>query len=284
MEIKKKRRPAKKSTSTKKAPTKKRLTVEEDDELPTRKIGDIKRNRSWALYGRSGSGKTTLAATFPKPILYLDIRDEGTDSIADVEGIDVLEPKTVEEVEEALFWLIRNPKRYKTVIIDTVTQMQEMAVEEIAAKSKSKKKAGEWGSMTKQMWGEVSAKLKSLIIDFRNLPMEVVFIAQDRVFNLDDEDGEDSELMPEVGPRLMPSVASVLNAAVTVIGNTFIRQVTVKKKVKGVMKRTEKTEYCLRVGPSHVYVTKIRKPRSLEAPEFISDPTYEAIVDVIKGE
>ena len=277
----------KKTTGKRASPSKRSVEPEkdEDEDLPVRKIADIKRHRSYAFYGRSGSGKTTLSATFPKPILYIDIRDEGTDSIADVEGIDVLEPKTVEEFEDALFWLIKNPKKYRTVVIDTVTQLQEMAVEEIgAAKSRKSKKPGEWGSMTKQAWGEVSGKLKSLIIDFRNLPMEVVFIAQDRVFNLDDEEGEDSELMPEVGPRLMPSVASVLNAAVTVIGNTFIRHVTVKKKVKGVMKRTEKTEYCLRVGPSHVYITKIRKPRSIGAPEFISDPTYESILEVIKGE
>jgi len=259
---------------------------EDDDDLPVRKISEIKRFRSYAFYGRSGSGKTTLSSTFPKPILYLDVRDEGTDSIADVDGIDVLEPKSVEEVEEALFWLMRNPKKYKTLVIDTVTQLQEMAVEEIAAsKGKKSKKPGEWGSMTKQSWGEVSAKLKSLIIDFRNLPMEVVFIAQDRVFNMDEDESEDNELTPEIGPRLMPSVASVLNAAVTVIGNTFIRRVVTRKKDdKGVMKKTERTEYCLRVGPSHLYVTKLRKPRSQVAPEFISDPTYESLQEAIKGE
>jgi len=83
----------------------------------------------------------------------------------------------------------------------------------------------------------------------------------------------------------MPSVASVLNAAVTVIGNTFIRRVVTRKKDdKGVMKKTERTEYCLRVGPSHLYVTKLRKPRSQVAPEFISDPTYESLQEAIKGE
>lgn len=275
-----------KKRTAKAAPAKRRTEREDDDDLPVRKIAEIKRHRSYAFYGRSGSGKTTLSATFPKPMLYIDIRDEGTDSIADVEGIDVLEPKSVEEVEEALFWLMRNPKKYKTVVMDTVTQLQEMAVEEVAGrKGKKSKKPGEWGSMTKQAWGEVSGKLKSLIIDFRNLPMEVVFIAQDRVFNMDEEDFEDNELMPEIGPRLMPSVASVLNAAVTVIGNTFIRRATIRKKdAKGVMKKVEKTEYCLRVGPSHLYVTKLRKPRSQVAPEFISDPTYESIQEAIKGE
>ena len=33
------------------------------------------------FYGRSGTGKTTLSATFPKPLLILDIAEKGTDSI-----------------------------------------------------------------------------------------------------------------------------------------------------------------------------------------------------------
>ena len=38
------------------------------------------------LYGRSGTGKTTIAASFPTPLLLLDIREKGTDSVANVKG------------------------------------------------------------------------------------------------------------------------------------------------------------------------------------------------------
>lgn len=274
-----------------KTPTKSR--ERDDDVLPgVKKIKDIKRHRSTVLYGRSGTGKTTLAASWPTPILYLDIKDEGTDSIADVEGIDVKEIADSEELDEVLLWLIRNPKKYKTVILDTMSQLQEIVVEEVAEAAKKKlkgKRAGDFGTLTKQDWGTVSSRLKSWIIDFRDLPMETVFIAQDRTFNLDDEGADENaeQLAPEVGPRLMPSVASVLNAAVSVIGNTFIRVRHVKKpdpKREGKFKMVEKKEYCLRLGPSAIYVTKVRKPKEHIAPDFIVDPSYEDIIAVIQGD
>jgi len=261
-------------------------TAKKSEELDgVKKIGDIKRHRSFVLYGRSGSGKTTLAGDFPKPMLYLDIRDEGTDSIADVEGIDVKEIESSEDVEEVRDFLRRNPKRYKTVVLDTVTQLQELVVNEIAEGKKLKgKRAGDFGTLTKQDWGAVSAKLKGFIIDFRDMPMEVVFIAQERVFNLSDEETDESnQLEPEVGPQLMPSVKSVLNAAVIVVGSTFIRRRTIVKEIKGKKVKREKVEYALRLGPNSVYNTKVRKPREIEAPDFISDPTYQAIIDVIEG-
>lgn len=272
------------------ATTAKKTKAQDDDPLPgVKKISEIKRPRSTVLYGRSGTGKTTLAASWPKPILYLDIKDEGTDSIADVEGIDVKEIEDVEDMDEVLFWLIRNPKKYKTVVLDTLSQLQEMSVDEVARELKKKvvkgKRAGDFGTLTKQDWGKVSSRLKSWIVDFRDLPMEVVFIAQDRTFNFgDDESSEDEVLAPEVGPRLMPSVASVLNAAVSTIGNTFIRVRTIKKTIDGKKRAVEKKEYCLRLGPSPLYVTKVRKPKSISAPDFIVDPTYEDIQDVITGE
>lgn len=275
-----------------KTPTKSKR--QEEDLLPgVRKIGDIERPRSTVLYGRSGTGKTTLAASWPKPILYLDIRDEGTDSIADVDRIDVKEITDSDEMDEVLLWLIRNPGKYKTVILDTVSQLQEMVVEEVAKEAKKKLKGklpGDFGTLTKQDWGKVSSRLKSWIIDFRDLPMETVLIAQDRMFNAsDDESADDNveQLAPEIGPRLMPSVASVLNAAVSIIGNTFIRVRHVKKpdpKRAGKTKLVEKKEYCLRLGPSSLYITKVRKPKEHTAPDFIVDPTYEDLIAVIKGE
>lgn len=259
----------------------------DDDELSgLKKIKDIKRRRSFVLYGRSGSGKTTLAADFPKPMLYLDIKDEGTDSIADVEGIDVKEITCYEDIESTLHWLLRNPKKYKTVVLDTMSQLQEILVDEVGQNNKKKngKKPGEWGSMSKQDWGEVSSKMKSLVIDFRDLPLEVVFIAQDKTFGVDDEDG-DNQLLPEVGPRLMPSVATVMNAAVSVIGCTFIRRKLITKVGKdGKKVKTQKTVYCLRIGPSPVYTTKMRKPKEIELPDFLEDPTYEDLIDIITGD
>lgn len=265
----------------------KKSIEDDDDELPVRNVGDIKRKRSWVFYGRSGTGKTTIASSFPKPLLLLDVSDEGTDSIADIEDIQVRDIEEWDDLEHTYWWLVKNPDAYKTIVIDTVTQLQSKCVEKIlAAKKKDASRAGEWGSMTKGEWGDVARAMKTWLERFRSLPMEVVFLAQDRVFNFDDDSGDSEEqLAPEVGPRLSPSVASALNAMVSVIGNTFTREkVRSKKGENGKIVEKRKIEYCLRVGPNPVYVTKLRKPKVIEAPAFIVDPTYEDLIEAIKGE
>lgn len=244
------------------------------------------------IYGRSGTGKTTFTGTFPSPILLLDVSDKGTDSIADVKDCKVMEVTCWDDFEMVYWYLKDHPEEYSTVVVDTITQLQQFSILKVLAeKGKKEENAGDWGTMTKREWGDVAAMMKTWITNYRDLPMEVVFIAQDRVFNLDEE-SQDSEniLMPEVGPRLSPSVAAHLNASVSVIANTFIREkITVTKvKKEGFKKPKEKEEvvyqYCMRVGPNPMYVTKLRKPKNVTPPSFVVDATYEDLVGIIKGE
>jgi hypothetical protein len=256
----------------------------EVDELPVRPVSEVSRHRSYVLYGRSASGKTTLASTFPKPLLLLDARDKGTDSIADVEGIEVMDIETWTDFETVYWYLKQHPKKYKTIVIDTLSQVQQVAIEkQIGDNLEEGQRAGDWGTMTKRDWGTVASALKTWIINFRDLPMQVVFIAQDRVFNIEEED-EAEGLSPEVGPGLMPSVVKHLNAAVTVIGNTFIRDKTIVKGVGKKKREFKKTQYCLRIGPHAIYTTKIRKPKKVKLKSVMVDPTYEDLVEIIKGE
>lgn len=219
------------------------------------------------------------------PGLLIDIKDRGTGSVRNVKGLEVLEVDSYEEVEEAFWFLKANPKKYKTVILDHMTQLQQVVIEEVMAgkKKKGNKNLGDWGTMTKQDWGEVSALMKSSVTNFRDLPMNVVFLAQDRVFNVDDADESVGEIDPEVGPRLSPATASHLCAAVSVIGNTFIRSRTKTIKVDGKSKTKEVVEYCLRLGPSSAYITKIRKPKDTSIPSFLVDPTYDELIEIIEG-
>lgn len=251
-----------------------------------RSVAGIVRPRSWCIYGRSGTGKTTLASTFPGPLLLLDVRDRGTDSVND-RTIDVKDIETLEDIEDTYYFLKENPGVYKTIIIDTVTQLQQVFMEEVTAGAR-KKSAGAWGSMTRQQFGDVAAMMKEWVLNYRNLTdldMEIIFIAQERTTSSNDDDGRtDDLLVPEVGPSVMPSIAIHLNANVAAIVNTFIR--IKRTKVTHGNKTTEKedAQYCLRVGPNPVYTTKFRKPRGIIAPAFIEDPTYDDVLDVMKGD
>ena len=246
---------------------------------------------AFVFYGRSGTGKTTLAADFEKPMLYIDCRDKGGKSIRDVKGIKKFKVTEFAQFEEAYWWLKQNPQRYRTVVIDTVSQLQAMYVAEFGAKKKNKsgRKVGDWGTLSQRDWGDIAAHLKEWLGNYRDLVeegMDVVFIAQDRTFNMSEDDEDEETLAPEIGPGLSPSVAKSLNASVDLIGNTFIRSTWKEEKnAKGkVIREAEVIDFCLRIGPNSLYVTKVRKPKHQVAPALIVDPSYDDILDVINGD
>jgi hypothetical protein len=251
-------------------------------------VGDLEPEFNIVLYGQPGSGKTTVAATLPTPILFIDCSEKGTDSVRDVKGVDVLRAETWEEVD-LIYWFLKKGKhKYKSVVMDTVSQAQDLAIKQhLQEKGKGVEDGaiGNWGTMHKQDWGTVATTLKTFIISMRDLPLNVCFVAHDRVFG-GEEDDEENVIAPSVGPRLMPSVATTLNGAVSIIGNTFIRERFRRAKKKGKKKGKERriVDYCLRIGPSATYITKIRKPKSIELPDILVNPTYSSIMELIEGE
>lgn len=230
------------------------------------------------FYGKAGTGKTTVAATFPKPLLHLDIREKGTDSIADMKEVDTLSIEDWEQFEQ-VYWYLKSPEnKYKTVVIDAVSQLQDFAL--IAALAENNKDEG--APVSKRDFGVAAGRLKTWIINYRDLVddnINVVFLAHDRTN--EGEEGDDGEMTPSVGPRLMPSVASVLTAAVKIIGNTFVKE-SHEKLEGGKVKRS--VVYCMRLGPHAYYTTKVRQPKGSYAPEIIEDPNFTDMVSIMKGE
>lgn len=228
---------------------------------------------SMLVYGRSGTGKTTFSTSFPKPILLIDVREEGTDSVRNVEGVDVISVTEWDDIERLYWYLESGKSKYKSVIIDTITQCQDLAVAKIL-KEENK------DFVTQPVWGRVAGLMKQWIVNYRDLPLNSLFIAQDRTSQLE-LDAEEDQLIPEIGPQVIPSVAKTLNAAVKVIGQSYIYEVA-KRLKSGKIKRT--IEFRLRVGPHPYYTTKIRKPKNAKIPEFLKDPSYDDVVTIMKGD
>ena len=232
------------------------------------------------FYGRPGSGKTTLACTFPKPLLLIDMKDEKGYLIAKkIKGVTVVRAKTVEDLYTIYWHLRENPDQYKTVVLDTVTAGQSLFIEDLRLRKKPNidpNKMGMWGTMSRQDWGEISQNYGPLLINFRDLDLNVVYLSHERTFNQGEDENEDDRLDPYIGPRLMPSISSSLLAAVDFIGNCFIRQVKIKDQFK--------SQYCLRVGPHPVYITKVRVPKEREVEAVLVDTSYNDIIDLIEGE
>lgn len=231
-------------------------------------------------YGRSGTGKTTFASTFPKPMLVLDVREKGTDSISNVKGVKVGEIREWSQFEEVYWWLEKGDHDFKTIVIDQLSTLQELAMAQ-AMKDNDKDPAKD--SVSKRDFGQAGGLMKAWCMNYRDLidkGIHVVFLAHDRTTTTEEDNSGDERIDPSVGARLMPSVASFINGAMKIIGNTMIReqfQIVNKRKVRSV-------EYCMRIGPHAYYTTKTRSPVGVESPDLLVDPTFEKLMGVMKGQ
>lgn len=240
-------------------------------------VADIPDHSSTLLYGEGGTGKTALSGTWPKKMLIIDIAEHGTKTLKKAPGIDVFRAADWKDLEEVYWWLYdgKGKGKYKTVSLDQVSQMQDFAIEHVKA---------ETGQKTGfKFWGAVSGLMKNWLQNFRDLQehgMEMIFIAHQRTFDGGDEEGDD-QIAPHIAARLMPSVVSFLNGAVSIVGNTFIREQYIGKGKD----RVRKVDYCLRVGPHAVYRSKIRRPPDAGLlPDVIVNPTFEKLQKVSRGE
>ena len=224
------------------------------------------------VYGPNGTGKTYMTGTFPGPVLVLDINEKGTKSLIGT-GAKKREIQTFEMFQMAYWYLKSGKHPYKTVVLDNVTTLQEMAMRYVMGKEADIDISKDMEMPTKRDWGGLSQVMKRWLIDFRNLPMNVVFIAQERRSSDDDLENDQVTVFPQVSA----SVRAILGAAVDVIGNTYIRE-TEDANGKVIVR------YCMRVAANQKYMAKCRVPRGAKCPIAIVNPSYQALKKIMNGE
>lgn len=267
-----------KKVMKKKVPLRKQRVVETSILDKITPVSSLETNLVMMVYGRSGTGKTNFGATFPRPILFIDTNERGTETIRQEEDIDVVRVTTWSELDE-LYWALRENKtevEYKSIVIDQVTNLQDIGMAEILRKGRK----GADETFTQRNWGQLGGLLKGMISNFRELSdtYNILLIAHERVY--DGGDDEQEAIEPSIGARVMPSVGSFLDGAVDAIGSTFIRE---RYETEG-KEEVRYVDYCMRIGPHAFYSTKIRRPVSAgPIPEMIKNPTYQKIRDLADG-
>ena len=241
-------------------------------------VEDLDENHVVLLYGKSGRGKTKTAATFPGPVLFIDINNEkGLKTVKKVKGLKFARVKTWKDFQE-LYWHLRDDSPdYKTIVLDQITGLQDLGMKAVRAHFKLDDDEPFEGF---KKWGKLSGDMKQWLSSYRELSdlYNVVFIAHERAF----DEGESDDLDPSVGARVIPSVGDFVAGACDIIGQSFIRS---RKEKNNKGKTISVPEYCLRVGPHPIYTTKIRRPAEAgPLPEFIVDPTYRKLVAIESGE
>lgn len=242
-----------------------------------RPLSEVERHVAMLCYGDQKTGKTVFACTFPKPVLILDVQEEGTDSVIDVEDVHVLPIESTRDVED-LYWTLEGAKqarKYKSIIIDQMTGLQAMVIREM----KERKNQRPDDVFSQRSYGQLGGWMQQWILNYRNLIKDgyhVCFLSHQKRIEPQEED--DDRLAPEITTALTGSITNFLLGSVSVIGNQFIREHYDRKA-----KETE-MQYCMRLVSGY-YRCGIRRPVSAgPVPEFIVNPTFDKIMKLSKGE
>lgn len=123
------------------------------------------------VYGNSGVGKTVFGSTAPD-VLFLDA-EAGMLSLKD-KKVDKVKIKTFQDMLESFNFLnSEQNKKYKTVVIDSLTEIQKKLMDSILLKTNHDKP-------TIADWGTAIEKMRNMVRHFRDLPINVIFIALEK--------------------------------------------------------------------------------------------------------
>ena len=230
-------------------------------------IKELGQRNLWVIYGKSNTGKTHLAATFPKPLLYLQIGDDGSNTIANVEGVKAIPITTVEDLKSVAEEL-RKDRKYRTVVVDTFSL--------VVTEWTSQKVVGKGKRMTQQNWGDLKTDTEEIIKAWHRVAKNHIVVLNCHE-SMDNIEGMEDEIAPDVRPSVSKGARTYLEG----MANFGIHTIRISKEItKG---NTTKTvvKYAADVGPNPYYWTKLQIDPSIKVPDRIINPSYDKIMSVI---
>lgn len=138
-------------------------------------MAELTRSLTLLVHGAPKSGKSTLAATAPGPRLFLDIEqgakflninpivwDPATQSPPEVDGTwdtAIVSVREYDTVLRAYQWLQSGKHPFKSVIIDSISELQAKVLENVAGRQQ----------IQTQQWGEILRHMAGMMRDLRDL-------------------------------------------------------------------------------------------------------------------
>lgn len=232
-------------------------------------IAELGQSNLWVIYGKSNTGKTHILSTFPKPILYSRIGDDGSNTIARVSGIKGVRINSVKDLktlgEELL--AIKKPK-FKTVGVDTFS----LAVTEWI----SQNVLGKGKRMTQQNWGDLKNDTEELIKLWAKVAQKYIVVLTCHE-SMDNIEGMEDEIAPDGRPSVSKGARTYLEG----MANYGIHTVRISKEVEKNGKTKTVVKYAADIGPNPYYWTKLQIDPSIKVPDRIINPSYDKIMQII---
>lgn len=235
-------------------------------------VDEINKYLRMCLYGRNKSGKTHYAGSSKRKTLIIDCEEKGTETLIGRKNCEVYPLARWEELDWIYWHLKSNDHDFEVVAIDTVTMLSTLGLKWVMGEEKSMDSTIDPMMPDRRHYGKLNMALSQAIIDWRNLPMHVIFLAQERVETAEDENDE-TLTITEIVPSLTKGPRSTLLSAVGTVARLYTRQVSViDKKTK---KAKEITERRMLVGASEKYSAGTRIKG---LPRIIRNPNLEDLL------
>lgn len=225
-------------------------------------IADLGQRKLVVLWGKSNSGKTEFGSTWPKPMLYVQVGDDGSNTIAGKQGIKGIHANRLEDLKGILNELIKTHAHgYKSVFVDTFGMITNVWIDENAVQRNKK--------MTQQMWGDLKTETEELIRLCHKLSQEVWVILSCHEA-MDTIEGMEDEILPDARPSTTKGARTYLEG----MANYGFHTTRLKKEVTidGVEKTVVK--YAAHIGPNPYYWTKLQIDKTIKVPSVLINPSF----------
>ena len=167
------------------------------------------------IYWASWTGKTSFWGTAHK-VLFASA-EAGMLSIADKQ-VSFVEVKSLSDLKSLLAYLMSNDHGFETVVIDSISEINEIIKTDI------EKRTGK--NMQLQDRWTLAKEIKSILRWFRDLPMHVLFIAQE-------SNEKDEDRIEKIVPSLNGKAATEIAYFMDIVWYIYIDKAWERKIITG---------------------------------------------------
>lgn len=201
------------------------------------------------VYGRNGAGKTRLCGSAPK-CLIADVNEEGTRSVKGT-GSKKFPVERWADIGDIYWYLKAGKHPFECAAIDTITALNRLCLAMVLGEAEDRDPNREVGTPDRRAYGRAGELMRAQLLAFRNLPMHIIFTAQERVIK--DEDTDEPVLHT---PDLPAGSRGIAMGSVGIIGRIYAQEV--KLRNKQTKEITTKWQDRMLVGPHEEFDTKDR--------------------------
>ncbi len=232
------------------------------------------------IYGPPKVGKTVLSGTASvyapsAPVLFCDI-EGGRASLRDApktlinkSKIRIVEITSFEQLNDVYELVSDNPGAVKTVVIDSITELHTMSMEEQMRLVVARDPTREEFVPAPREWGIARAQIRKIIRQFRALPCHLIITAMLRY----DEDPVSG--IVHKNPQLAGQLQTEIPGYCDIVG--LMEIVQARKKPNQPREEAKRILYLKEVSRAMVGT------RAWNIPSEIENPTFEQLCKIILG-